>query len=163
LVYLLLYTTLLCHIIPSPENLSQVLRIIWSSPITRKKFLQKLDEAGFSRDKLKTLQQLVDADNSDLFDVLEYVFTGDTKPIPRKVRVEQSKQNILDDLTEPQRQFITFVLDKYIQSGFEELDQSKLPTLLQNKFHTIEDGLQLLGSEDTITELFVGFQKYLYK
>jgi type I restriction enzyme R subunit len=149
--------------LPKLLGTEEELRTIWSSPITRKKFLQKLDEAGFSRDKLKTLQQLVDAENSDLFDVLEYVFTGDTKPIPRKMRVAQSQENILENLTEPQRQFIQFVLDKYIQSGFEELDQSKLPILLQNKFHTIEDGLQLLGSEDTITELFIGFQKYLYK
>ncbi len=149
--------------LPKLLGTEEELRSVWSSPITRKKFLQKLDEAGFSRDKLKTLQQLVDAENSDLFDVLEYVFNGDTKPIPRRIRVEQSRQNILEDLTEPQRQFINFVLDKYIQSGFEELDQSKLPILLQNKFQTIEDGLQLLGSEDTITELFVGFQKYLYK
>jgi superfamily II DNA or RNA helicase len=149
--------------LPKLLGTEEELRTIWSSPITRKKFLQKLDEAGFSRDKLKTLQQLVDAENSDLFDVLEYVFTGDTKPIPRQMRVAQSQEDILENLTEPQKQFIQFVLDKYIQSGFEELDQSKLPILLQNKFHTIEDGLQLLGSEDTITELFIGFQKYLYK
>lgn len=149
--------------LPKLLGTEEELRSVWSSPITRKKFLQKLDEAGFSRDKLKTLQQLVDAENSDLFDVLEYVFTGDTKPIPRQMRVAKSQENILENLTEPQKQFIQFVLDKYIQSGFEELDQSKLPILLQNKFHTIEDGMQLLGSEDTITDLFIGFQKYLYK
>lgn len=149
--------------LPKLLGTEEELRSIWSSPITRKKFLQKLDEAGFSRDKLKTLQQLVDAENSDLFDVLEYVFTGDTKPIPRKIRVEQSKQNILEDLTEPQRQFINFVLDKYIQSGFEELDQDKLAILLQNKFHSLEDAQESLGTVDGIIDLFIGFQKYLYK
>lgn len=149
--------------LPKLLSSEEELRSIWSSPITRKKFLQKLDEAGFSRDKLKTLQQLVDAENSDLFDVLEYVFTGDTKPIPRRIRVEQSKQNILEDLTEPQRQFIQFVLDKYIQSGFEELDQDKLAILLQNKFHSLEDAQESLGTVDGIIDLFIGFQKYLYK
>jgi type I restriction enzyme R subunit len=149
--------------LPKLLSSEEELRAIWSSPITRKKFLQKLDEAGFSRDKLKTLQQLVDAENSDLFDVLEYVFTGDTKPISRRIRVEQSKQNILEDLTEPQRQFINFVLDKYIQSGFEELDQDKLAILLQNKFHSLEDAQESLGTVDGIIDLFIGFQKYLYK
>ncbi|MEY2986182.1 MAG: hypothetical protein RJB24_411, partial [Candidatus Parcubacteria bacterium] len=149
--------------LPKLLSSEEELRSIWSSPITRKKFLQKLDEAGFSRDKLKTLQQLVDAENSDLFDVLEYVFTGDNKPIPRRIRVEQSKQNILEDLTEPQRQFINFVLDKYIQSGFEELDQDKLAILLQNKFHSLEDAQESLGTVDGIIDLFIGFQKYLYK
>ena len=149
--------------LPKLLSSEEELRSIWSSPITRKKFLQKLDEAGFSRDKLKTLQQLVDAENSDLFDVLEYIFTGDTKPIPRRIRVEQSKQNILEDLTEPQKQFIQFVLDKYIQSGFEELDQDKLAILLQNKFHSLEDAQESLGTVDGIIDLFIGFQKYLYK
>lgn len=149
--------------LPKLLGTEEELRTIWSSPITRKKFLQKLDEAGFSRDKLKILQQLVDAENSDLFDVLEYVFTGDTKPIPRQMRVEQSQEDILENLTEPQKQFIQFVLDKYIQSGFEELDQAKLAILLQNKFHSLEDAIQSLGSEEKIINLFVGFQKYLYK
>ncbi len=149
--------------LPKLLGTEEELRTIWSSPITRKKFLQKLDEAGFSRDKLKTLQQLVDAENSDLFDVLEYVFTGDTKPIPRQMRVAQSQENILENLTEPQKQFIQFVLDKYVQSGFEELDQDKLAILLQNKFHSLEDALQTLGSEENIINLFVGFQKHLYK
>jgi type I restriction enzyme, R subunit len=149
--------------LPKLLGTEEELRTIWSSPITRKKFLQKLDDAGFSRDKLKTLQQLVDAENSDLFDVLEYVFTGDTKPIPRQMRVAQSQEDILENLTESQKQFIQFVLDKYIQSGFEELDQAKLPILLQNKFQTIEDGIQLLGSEEGVRDLFIGFQKHLYK
>ena len=94
---------------------------------------------------------------------MEYVFTGDTKPIPRKMRVAQSQENILENLTEPQRQFSQFVLDKYIQSGFEELDQSKLPILLQNKFHSLEDAQESLGTVDGIIDLFIGFQKYLYK
>jgi type I restriction enzyme R subunit len=149
--------------LPKLLGTEEELRTIWSSPITRKKFLQKLDEAGFSRDKLKTLQQLVDAENSDLFDVLEYVFTGDTKPIPRQMRVAQSQENILENLTESQRQFIQFVLDKYIQSGFEELDQDKLAILLQNKFHSLEDAQESLGTVDGIIDLFIGFQKYLYK
>jgi len=149
--------------LPKLLGTEEELRTIWSSPITRRKFLQKLDEAGFSRDKLKTLQQLVDAENSDLFDVLEYVFTGDTKPIPRQMRVAQSQEDILENLTEPQRQFIQFVLDKYIQSGFEELDQAKLAILLQNKFHSLEDAQESLGTVDGIIDLFIGFQKYLYK
>jgi hypothetical protein len=32
-----------------------------------------------------------------------------------------------------------------------------------NKFHSLEDAIQSLGSEEKIINLFVGFQKYLYK
>lgn len=53
------------------------LRKLWSSPITRRTLLDKLDDAGFPKSDLLTLQKLVDMENSDLYDVLEYVFNGD--------------------------------------------------------------------------------------
>ena len=52
------------------------LRKIWSNPMTRKSLLKKLDEEGFGGDGLKMLQKLIDAEESDLFDVLEYVFNS---------------------------------------------------------------------------------------
>ena len=55
--------------------------------MTRRTLLEKLDEAGFGREELKILQQIIDAEKSDLFDVLEYVFNSDIKPISREARV----------------------------------------------------------------------------
>ncbi len=46
------------------------LRKIWSNPITRKAFLDKLAESGYGQEELHTLQKLIDAEQSDLF-VLE--------------------------------------------------------------------------------------------
>ena len=149
--------------LPKLFTTEQELRAIWGSPITRKQLLEKLGQAGFSQDKLKTLQKLVDAENSDLFDVLEYVFNAENKPISREMRVLQSKQDILADLSESQRQFVQFVLDKYIQSGFEELDQDRLAILLQNKYHSIAEAQQNLGGVESIRDLFIEFQKYLYR
>lgn len=51
---------------------------------TSKTLLKKLDEAGFGNEQLTTLQKLIDADKSDLFDVLEYVLNSDIKPISRE-------------------------------------------------------------------------------
>jgi len=53
------------------------LRTIWSNPLTRRTLLEKLDDAGFGKEELSTLQKLIDAEKSDLFDVLEYVFNSD--------------------------------------------------------------------------------------
>ena len=78
------------------------------------------------------------------------------EPLETKVEKEGG-ENILENLTEPQRQFSQFVLDKYIQSGFEELDQDKLAILLQNKFHSLEDAQESLGTVDGIIDLFIGF------
>ncbi|MEO6832546.1 MAG: type I restriction-modification enzyme R subunit C-terminal domain-containing protein, partial [Chitinophagaceae bacterium] len=63
------------------------LRRLWSNPQTRRTLLEKLDEAGFGKEELLTLQKLIDAEKSDLFDVLEYVFNSETKPMTREARV----------------------------------------------------------------------------
>jgi len=49
------------------------LRKIWSNPTTRKVFLGKIAEAGYGKDELETLQKMIDAEQSDLFDVLLYL------------------------------------------------------------------------------------------
>jgi len=136
------------------------LRTIWSSPLTRKIFLEKLENAGYDKEQLKSLQNLIDADNSDLFDVLEYVAYA-VKPITREVRVAASQPEIFALLDNKQKEFLEFVLSKYIESGVEELDQDKLPILLQNKYQSLGDATDTLGDTAKITKLFIEFQKFL--
>jgi type I restriction enzyme R subunit len=139
------------------------LRKQWSNPDTRKILLEKLDEAGFSKDKLITLQKLINAENSDLFDVLKYVFNSDIKPISRKDRVAMAKSTIFLALDNNQQEFIEFVLKQYIKIGVGELDEEKLPALLFNKYHSIEDATNILGETTKIRALFTEFQQYLYE
>jgi len=139
------------------------LRTLWSNPMTRKTLLEKLDEAGFGKNELNTLKKLIDAEKSDLFDVLEYVFNSDFKPISRKERVSAAEATIFALLNEKQKEFIEFVLSKYIETGVEELDQEKLPILLTNKYQSLEDAKGILGNVANIKSLFIEFQKYLYQ
>jgi type I restriction enzyme R subunit len=139
------------------------LRTLWSNPITRRSLLEKLDEAGFGKEELTTLQILIDAEKSDLFDVLEYVFNSDIKPITREARVAAAQSSIFAYLNIKQKEFIEFVLSKYIETGVEELDQEKLPILLTNKYQSLEDAKAILGEVGNISKLFIEFQKYLYK
>jgi type I restriction enzyme R subunit len=139
------------------------LRKQWSNPDTRKILLEKLDEAGFGKDKLITLQKLINAENSDLFDVLKYVFNSDIKPITRKDRVAMAKSTIFLALDNNQQEFIEFVLKQYIKIGVGELDEEKLPALLFNKYHSIEDATNILGETTKIRALFTEFQQYLYE
>ncbi|MCP4552269.1 MAG: DEAD/DEAH box helicase family protein [Bacteroidetes bacterium] len=138
------------------------LREIWSNPTTRKTLLEKLDEAGFGKDELKTLQQLINAEKSDLFDVLEYVFNSDFKPITREERATRAKATIFALLNDKQKEFIEFVLAKYVEAGVTELDQEKLPILLQTKYQSLEDAMGILGDVQNISSLFIEFQKHLY-
>ncbi len=138
------------------------LRQIWSNPITRKAFLDKLAEAGYGRDELSTLQQLINAEKSDLFDVLEYVSFA-IKPITREMRVAQAQTEIFKGMDNKQKEFLEFVLSKYIETGVEELDQEKLPGLLELKYQAISDAAEELGGVDRIRNTFISFQKYLYE
>ncbi|MEK7142555.1 MAG: type I restriction-modification enzyme R subunit C-terminal domain-containing protein, partial [Patescibacteria group bacterium] len=137
------------------------LRKIWSNPTTRKAFLEKIAEKGFGKDELETLQKMIDAEQSDLFDVLTYI-SFLTKPISRVERVEQSKDKIFEGLDEKQKEFLGFVLLKYEERGVEELDEEKLPVLLNLKYHAIANAEQSLGDVDGIRSIFFNFQKALY-
>ena len=149
--------------LPSLFKSEEELRTLWSNPLTRKTLLEQLDKAGFSRDDLAILQQLIDAEKSDLFDVLEYVFNSDIKPITREARVAAAQATIFAILTNKQKEFIEFVLSKYIETGVEELDQEKLPILLTNKYQSFEDAGAALGDLTKVKDLFIEFQKHLYE
>lgn len=137
------------------------LRKIWSNPTTRKAFLDSIAEKGFGKDELETLQKMIDAEQSDLFDVLVYI-SFLTPTISRVQRVEQAKNKIFEKLDEKQKEFLDFVLNKYEEKGVEELDEEKLPILLNLKYHAIANAEQSLGDVEKIRTMFFGFQQNLY-
>jgi len=137
------------------------LREIWSDPRTRKGLLEQMAQSGYGKDELNILKGLIDAENSDLFDVLEYVaFAVD--PISRVDRVSMAETNIFKSLNETRKEFLSFVLEKYIDAGVEELAQEKLPELLKLKYQALADAQRILGSVDAIRGMFIDFQKHLY-
>lgn len=137
------------------------LRTIWSNPVTRKALLDKISEHGYGIEQLESLQKLIDAEDSDLFDVLAYIsFAMD--PISRKERVGGAKDAIFEGLNEKEKGFLKFVLTKYIEKGVDELDEEKLPQLLNLKYHAIADAEKELGGVDRIRSTFFEFQKNLY-
>lgn len=148
--------------LPSFFKSEEELRTIWSNPITRKTLLDKLSNAGYGKEELRTLQKLIDAEKSDLFDVLEFVSYA-VKPISREARVAASQASIFALLDNKEKEFLEFVLSKYIESGVGELDQEKLPVLLENKYQSLGDAIDILGDTRKISSLFIEFQKLLYK
>lgn len=139
------------------------LRKLWSNPITRKSLLEQLDAAGFPKSDLLTLQALVDMEKSDLYDVLEYVFNGEYISMTREARAKAAEATNFALLNDKQQEFISFVLDKYIETGVDELDQEKLPVLLTNKYQSLEDAKAILGDVANISRLFIEFQEHLYR
>ena len=137
------------------------LRAIWADPVTRKTLLERLAEAGFGIDGLKDIQKLIDAENSDLFDVLEYVaFAND--PISREQRVAATRPEASSSLSTEQRQFVEFFLARYVRAGVGELDIDLLPQLLEIKYQAVADGVLILGGIDAVRRIFLSAQRALY-
>lgn len=137
------------------------LRQLWSDPLTRKVLLAKMADAGYGADVLKQVQRLINAERSDLFDVLEFVAYA-TQPLAREERADQVKKHIYPNLLDKQRDFIDFVLQQYVHTGVSELDLDKLPILMKMKFGTPFDGIESLGGIEIAKHTFINFQQYLY-
>ncbi|MCC7020886.1 MAG: DEAD/DEAH box helicase family protein [Ardenticatenales bacterium] len=139
------------------------LRALWSAPETRKKLLQGLEERGFGGAQLAEMQKIIDAEKSDLFDVLAHVAYA-LAPLTRDERAESARIDISAHFNAKQQAFLEFVLSHYVSVGVEELDQDKLTPLLRLKYqNSIADALADLGEAEEIGRVFAGFQKYLYQ
>ena len=76
---------------------------------------------------------------------------------------EQENSKALKGLNDKQKEFLNFVLSKYEEKGVEELDEEKLPILLNLKYHAIANAVDILGEVDDIRAIFFNFQKELYE
>ena len=139
------------------------LRAIWSVPATRRQLMQGLAEKGFGKAQWAEMQQIIGAEQSDLFDVLAYVAYA-LPTLSREQRAAQAHLDIHAHFNEKQQSFLTFVLAQYVKVGVDELASEKLAQLLRLKYHdAIADAVADLGKPEEIGQVFTGFQKYLYQ
>ncbi len=139
------------------------LRTLWSTPDTRRKLLQGLADKGFGRDQLDEMQRIIDAEKSDLFDVLAHVAYA-LPPLTREERAARARVLVGATFNPKQQTFVDFVLAHYVSVGVDELDQEKLTPLLRLRYHnSISDAVADLGRPEEISKMFAGFQKYLYQ
>jgi type I restriction enzyme R subunit len=140
----------------SSEDLHQK----WADPDTREILLEKLDEAGYGKEVLKDIRRIIDAEKSDLMDVLEYIAYA-TTPIERQERAERIK-DYYDTLSASQKQFVEYLVNAYIRSGVDELRMDKLKTQLELKFGSVPEGISSLGGVPQARQTFREFQQRLY-
>jgi len=138
------------------------LRAIWSQPDTRQKLLEQLEEKGFGTNELEEMKAIVDAKDSDVYDVLAFIAFA-SPAITRTERVATHKGAIFSKYDYKQQEFIDFVLAQYESEGVAELGLDKLTSLIELKYHNTTEAVAELGAPAKIREVFVGFQKYLYQ
>lgn len=145
---------------PQFFNTIEELQTKWSDPTTREILLDKMDEAGYGKEVLKQIRILIDAENSDLLDVLEYI-SFNVEPIERSERVKRV-ENYMLTLSERERDFVGYLKNLYIKEGVEELGIEKLPSIIAMKYGSILDGMRTLGNVEVARNTFLNFQRKLY-
>ena len=138
------------------------LREIWSNPETRGAFLTKLEEMGYDRQRLDDMRRLIDAPQSDIFDVLAFVRFS-LAPLTRAERVESARTTGLGVYQPEMRKFLEYVLQAYQAQGVDELEPRRIGDLLRILYGGTNDAKRALGPVDQIRGAFLGIQRHLFQ
>ncbi|MBN8728710.1 MAG: DEAD/DEAH box helicase family protein [Xanthomonadales bacterium] len=137
------------------------LRARWSDPDQREAFQQRLAELGYDADRLDDMRRLIDAPDSDIFDVLAYVRFA-LAPLSRHERAHAVKASGLAGYQREMRSFLEYVLESYARHGVDELAPRKLADLLRVRYGGMHDAKQALGPAPAIRGAFLDIQARLY-
>lgn len=137
------------------------LRKIWSSPDNREHFLTQLDEHGYDKDRLDDIRRLVDAANSDLFDVLSYILYTNP-PKTRTDRAEHVRAGAMADATGALPDLLLGILKAYEENGEGELATKKLGQFLTARYGSVSEGKARLGELSEVRDAFRELQRELH-
>ena len=137
------------------------LRAIWADPDNRVTFLERLDDHGYDRGRLDDIRRLVDAPDSDLFDVLSYVLFLNP-PKTRHERADGVRQGGLTTVEGELRQLLLGILLAYETRGEDELATTKLASFLIGRYGSVGEGKERVGELSTIQDAFRRMQAGLY-
>jgi len=141
-------------------------REIWSDPDQREAFIRELGRAGFDSEQLLTLRRMFAAEAFDLFDLLVYL-VFEHPMATRRERAEATRANeeffaVYEQ--SPARQFLSFVLTRYEETGEQELSRDRMPGLIQlSGLGTTRDLSRAFGGNaENVLTAFRDLQHELY-
>lgn len=157
------YLELLIGILGKFYDDEQGLRDIWSNPHNRKELLNKLKEMNIDESQLEDLKEIFEAVNSDIYDVLAHLsFNLDIKTRNERAIAVENSSFIEKYHNEKAKDFIEFILEKYIKYGFKELEENKLSTLIEQSGFDRKELKQSFGTFNIRDEYF-GLQREIYR
>lgn len=137
------------------------LRKVWSDPDARERFMGQLIELGYDSEKLEEMKRLIDAPNSDVFDVLAYVrFTQE--PLERSERANLARKSGFAGREKEMRGFLDYILQSYEVHGIDELSPARISGFLKVRYGSTNDAKQILGSMPEIRRSFISIQHHLF-
>jgi type I restriction enzyme R subunit len=137
------------------------LRAKWSDPERRAGFKAQLDALGYDADKLDEMRRLIDAPNSDVFDVLAHVRFA-LAPLARADRADRARGAGLSGYEPEMREFLDYVLRGYEMHGTTQLEIGRIADLLRVRYGTTSEAKQRLGTVPEIRAAFIDIQRHLY-
>lgn len=155
------FVELLFGEIPKMFKSEDELRKLWSDIDNRKLLMSKLLEAGYGSDQFEELRKLLHFENSDIYDVLLHI-AYETPVLSRTERASRASIPLKNKFNEKQFEFVEFILDKYCKDGINELDDEKLPSLLELCYGSLYEAKTELGDMKDIRKLFEELQLDLY-
>jgi type I restriction enzyme R subunit len=138
------------------------LRAVWSDPDNREQFIGQLSDRGYDQDRLDDIRRLVDAPDSDLYDVLSYVlFT--TPPKTRHDRADGVRTaGVIKTSGAEMQALLLSILNAYEAGGESELATKKLGAYLSARFGSVGEGKAKLGGLPAVRDAFRRMQQDLY-
>lgn len=152
--------------LPSLYKNVEQLRKIWKNPSERAILFKELENSGFSTKNLQDLKSMMNAEDSDIFDVLAYLsFNTPMKTRKERVVKVKSKEKLFNIYSDYKAiDFLNFVLERYEQDGVEELGEDKLGDLIKlSSFGTIQDAEQAFGGLHQIKQAYNNLQANIYQ
>ncbi|WP_369413091.1 EcoAI/FtnUII family type I restriction enzme subunit R [Maritalea mediterranea] len=137
------------------------LRAVWSDPDNRERFLDQLSDRGYDQDRLEDIRSLVDAVDSDLFDVLSYILFMH-EPITRHERADIVRAGGMTEADNEIKDLLLSILKAYEARGESELATKKLGTFLTARYGSVSEGKSKLGGLNTVKNAFRDMQVTLY-
>jgi len=138
------------------------LRAAWSDPDNRAHFLKQLEDNGYDEDCLEDIRQLVDATQSDLFDVLSYVlFTN--PPKTRQDRAQRLRDSRMNGFQGEMAELLQIILIAYEAKGESELATKKLGQFLTARYGSVGESKGKLGALATVRDASRRMQVSLYE
>src|SRR5690606_30040078 len=115
----------------------------------REQLLEQLSDRGYDEDKLDDMRRLIDAKDSDMFDVLAYILFTQT-PVTREHRAKATEKLGLSAVDGELKNLLVEILRSYVTNGERELATNKLSNYLIARYGSVADGREKLGALDTI-------------
>lgn len=140
----------------------EALRTLWSDPDNRDTFLAELLDRGYDQDRLDDMRQLVDAQDSDLYDVLAYILYTNP-PVTRQHRASSAEQGQLQEFDSELQSLLIAILQAYVANGERELGSKKLGQYLTARYGSVGEARARLGDTALIKAAYKKMQAALYK